>query len=1103
MQGLTAVARSGVVVLMLSTILVFAVFADSALGSEHVFDPTLSLTGSCKTSEIDPVPDPGCPEGTHPGGFATPKSVAVDSYGDIYVSNGSNAESGRIDIFNSSGTFISEVLDPAGPHSLAVDEEGNLYVVNAAKEIQRYSPTKYKPASSEIEYGAAPVVIAPKSLSIYVGISVDHANQHLFANYGDHIAEFASAAEENKALSSFGEGTLFYAHGQGLAVDSDHGRIYASDHRSSPDSYVVRVFELAPPHALLATVDGTEVPAGKFGGFLSVAVDESTGHFFVYDIEAKAVYEFAEDGTFVSVIEHGFEPLAGNEIAVDNGAKSPNGALNPDGRYLFVPSHPTGVGHAFAFGAEPEKCAPTLISPKVAGVTDNEAELEVEINPCNEPTEYVFDYTSRQSFEEEGFAGGAAVEGQLAPGEVFAPVSVVATGLSAGTEYVFRVTAINGKGSAETEGKFRTYLAVEGPEPCLNDPTRTGLSILLPDCRAYELVTPPNTNARTPEGVDHLGIYFATREASPAGDQVSFKTEGGSLGGSDATGSWAGDPYLASRGEEGWSTASAGPTGSEAVAPLPGSTSPDQGYSFWNSGVKGSASIEGKETSYVRYPDGHSELVGRGDSGTDLRAHGKLISENGGHIIFVSGSNLDQPVQLEPNAPPDGTRAIYDRTPDEVTHVVSLLPGDVTPGEGENASYVGASLDGKGVAFAIGKKLYLRFNNEETYEIGESVTFAGVAEGGARIFYLNGGDLLAFDANSEETIPFTESGDVTPVNVSADGSAAYFVSPTAIVTAPNPSGASPVAGKENLYLSRESAISFVATVTKRDVEGELGSNEEQLDGLGLWTSAVGPGSAELPGRFGVDSSRATPDGGALLFESRANLTGYDPEGHAEVYRFDSVDGELGCLSCNPTGEPATGEASLQSVSQGKGAPEPFSSFALVSNLRADGRRAFFQSTEPLVVGDTDGLQDVYEWEANGVGTCTRPEGCIYLISSGHSSRVDYLYAISESGDDVFFRSADLLLASDAEATPSIYDARVGGGFSEETVCQVECSKVLAPPPGLIAPASPPLGVSGNVKQASCPKGKHRVVKNGKTRCVKKHHKRKHHRAGSKKKGAGK
>jgi hypothetical protein len=531
---------------------------------------------------------------------------------------------------------------------------------------------------------------------------------------------------------------------------------------------------------------------------------------------------------------------------------------------------------------------------------------------------------------------------------------------------------------------------------------------------------------------------------------------------------------------------------------VPGSTSPDQGYSFWNTGANGSAVIGGKQTYYVSYPDGHSALIGRGSLGTDPRGAGKLISENGGHVIFISGEN-GPAIQLEPNAPPSGTKALYDRTSDEVTHVVSLLPGDETPVAGEDATYAGASLDGMGVAFKIGNKLYLRYNNEETDELGEGVTFAGIAEGGNRAFYLEGGKLWRFDALNEERTEFS-SVPVTPVNVSADGTTAYFVSQSVLTGEPNPNGAVAKGGEENLYRSEEGAISFLATVTERDVEGASNGNEV-VGGLGLWTEVVGPG------KFAADPSRTTPDGDALLFESRAALDGYDPEGSAEVYRYDFSGNELDCLSCNPTLGPASSEASLQSISAGQGDPEPLNSFAYVANLRPDGDRAFFQSTEALVPGDVDGHQDVYEWEAKGTGSGKREGGCAYLTPSGHALRTDYLYAASDSGDDVFFRTSDILLPRDAEETPSIYDARVGGGFPEPKppICESEgCRPGVSPAPVSPNLASRASGPPGNVSPG-CPKGKHKVKRHGKTVCgkKKKHHKKHHHKKASKSRGAGK
>jgi hypothetical protein len=1085
-------------------------FGSAASGAEtHVFDPVLSLTGGCTVSDIDPVADPSCPMATEHT-FSSPRAVTVDSYGDIYVASFGNEAArgteGRIDIFDSAGLFIGELADTRGPKNLAIDKHGNLYVFNfrsgedEADEVVRYSPTSYEPASGEIAYGGSPTIVASPILGSLTGLAINKANDHLFIHFGSHISEYGSAAEGNPLIDdTIGAGTLFNFHGIGLTIDSARGLIYASDHRNSPNNYVVRVFELAPPHALVRTIDGSTIPPGEFlSDKLSLAVDEGDGHLFVYEGHAaRVVYELTESGGYVSTIAHEFLSVFGGEIAVDNGEQSPNGQLSGAGRYLFVPSHPNGVGHVFAFGPPPDVCPPAA-SIHVSEVTEHDALLEAVVEPCNATTTYILQYTTQGQFEAEGFAGAeTAGEGTIPAGKAPVAVSAPAVALQPEARYHVRVVAVNAQGRAEAVAEFSTYPS-SALASCPNDGLRLGLSQSLPDCRAYELVTPASTNGRLPLGVNHLGAYFPTRESSPDGERVSFITEGGSIPGFPGTGSYAGDPYLSIRTNQGWATASAGPTGAEAVAALPGSTSPDQTYSLWSTaGGKGSAAIGEEPTNYVRYPDGHSALVGRGSLASDPRAIGKLISEGGSHILFVSGSSLAPAIKLEPESPPDGTAAIYDRTADEVTHVVSLLPGDDTPAPGQNAEWKGASLDGRGVAFAIGSTLYLRYDNQETYEVGNGVTFAGMAEGGARVFYLEGGDLFALDATSGMRIRFTTSGDVTPVNVSANGTAAYFVSPTDLGAGPSPSGALPQPGGENLYLSREGIISFVGTVTARDVEGDLSGNEP-VEGLGLWVAVV------TTGGLAGDPSRTTPDGAVLLFESRANLTDYDSEEHVQVYRYDAGEGTLRCLSCDPTGTAADGQAHLQSISQAKGAPEPLSSYGAIDNLRADGRRAFFQSTEALVAADTDGLQDIYEWEAQGVGSCDRPSGCVYLISSGNSVRVDYLYAVSDDGDDVFFRTADLLVPTDSETTPSIYDARVEGGFTDDArvPCEAEgCHLDLAMPPALPAPGGSPAGKSGNWP-AHCRKGSRKVKRHGHVRCVKKHRRHHHRNPGTGRKGAG-
>lgn len=1070
----------------------------ASAAAERVFDPVLSLTGACGTSTLDPTADPWCPGPPGPSKpFETP-NIVIDRFGDMYVASfgtETDGSEGRVDVFSPEGEYITE-FSVTAPRSIAVDSKGNFYwvqqapAVGLARQVNRLSPTAYEPLSSNIEYGGAPIVAVEELTALgfiegQTGLAVDPATNHLFVGYSTLVGEFGSAEEDNAFLTTIGKGTLSN-QSKYVAVDSAHNRLFVSDFDHAAERSVIRAFELESPHELVGTIDASCTPVGKFlslEAHLTIDADEETGHIFVGELTASnKVYEFGvgldEEEECLTTYEHKFAPLPIQEVAIDNGPASPNRGV------LYVPSGGT-VDHtyAFSFAANP----PIVESVSSSGVTETEALLEATINPGGGETTYRFEYTTQQRFEEEGFAGATvAGEGTLQAGVVGEEVSVPLTGLEPGTAYRFLVSVSNDVGKDADEAHFRTYSG--GPLPsCPNEAVRTGLSALLPDCRSYELVTPPDTNGRAARGTAFTGIYFPTLESSPDGNKLSFLIEGGSLPGSEGSGAFNGENYLSRRGTEGWTTEITAPSGADATAPLPGGVSPDQEHSFWGgegSGVFASAN-------YIRYPDGHSELVGRGSLGTDPRADAKLITENGSHILFATRNTLAFPAtQLEENAPPSGTTAVYDRTPDEVTHVVSLFPGGATPGKGQNASYIGASYDGQGIAFQIGTTLYLRYHGQESYEIGDNLTYAGIAEGGGRLFYLVGGNLYAFDVATEEAIAFTASGNVTPVNVSSDGRAAYFLSPSKLTGngEPNPSGALPRKGGDNLYLSREGHLSFVGTVEPQDVAGE-----GEVSGLGLWTFSL-----LSPWQPGLETSRTTPDGGVLLFEAQAPLTDYDPEGHTEIYRYDFAGHSLECLSCNPTEAPASSDASLETFAETGGGPN--SPIARVNNLRADGRRAFFESSEPLVASDTDGVQDVYEWEAQGVGSCDRPAGCIYLISSGQSPRDNYLFSISESGDDVFIQTSELLLSRDSDETPSIYDARVGGGFPEEVAapCQGEGCHRMTSAPALASPVTSAPGPNGNVRKHRCRKGK--VKRHG--HCVKRRHKHKHRQAG-KKRGAGK
>ncbi len=1102
----------------------------------YLFNATLSLSGGCAISSVDPVPDPGtCPMPPgqpgidHPSKpFKLTRGNAVDSYGDRYIASygqeGQIDTEGRIDVFGPDGRFITEIEDPNGPISLAVDSEGNLYAMEQRsggepnenlRQISRYSPTAYEPATGTIEYGSpvvfmrqeephgnppVPEINGGNALVQNGAVAVDPLNDHLLVKVAGTVNEYTSAAEGNNVVGPALPEARTYPFDQEIqtiAVDGAHDRLLVlvqPEQNLHPGATpALGEFELSGAHAQVGEIDGSTTPAGQFAEVLgmSVAADEATGNIFVSEnYNNKRIYEFEPDGTYVTTItKKGLETAnIFPQLSIDNGPHSPNQGV------VYFPSGEGNPGHSLAFEPYRPPRTPAVESAGVSGVTEDEAILRAEINTEGAEASYRLQYVTQQGFEAEGFdAALTAAEGELPAATDAVAVHVPIAGLSAGVAYRFRVVVADEAGSDERQVGFTTYSETQIETDCENQSLRTGPSARLPDCRAYELVTPANTNGHSPFAGSALGEPFETEASAANGRALYFIVEGGALPGYEGTGSFAGDPYLATRTPSGWVTAAVGPTGAEALGANFGGLSADLGYSPWEAEAGGSKVVGRLPTRYVRYPDGHSALVGRGSLGTDPRAKVRYISEGGTHIIFESAA------QLEPQAPPPlenihDQGALYDRTGDEVTHVVSLLPGDETPSQADgNAMLEGVSKDGSAVAFRLYNTpgLWVRVDDRETIQVGGAgATSMGLNADGSRIFYTEAGNLYALDLASGATVAFTEAGDAVTVNISADGTAAYFLSHEVLPVNANPQGALPQPGGENLYLSKEGALSFVGTVSSEDLVDSL----HRLDGWGEFFAR---------GELVRDPSRTTASGSVVVFESKAQLTSYDSAGHSEIYRYDAQAPSLRCLSCDPTQAAPQGGATLASIRSRGEAGEPLLTYNTIRNLASGGNRVVFQSPDPLVVGDTDNAQDVYEWEADGVGSCTRPNGCVYLLSSGRSAHGNYLFAVSADGNDVFISTTDLLLpALDSDNARSVYDVRVNGGIpgpgAPAAGCLGAACQPVGVPPATLNPASALFHGPGNVsaprsKKKHCAKGKRRKRRHGHVRCLAVHRHRKHHR----------
>ncbi len=128
-------------------------------------------------------------------------------------------------------------------------------------------------------------------------------------------------------------------------------------------------------------------------------------------------------------------------------------------------------------------------------------------------------------------------------------------------------------------------------------------------------------------------------------------------------------------------------------------------------------------------------------------------------------------------------------------------------------------------------------------------------------------------------------------------------------------------------------------------------------------------------------ARVSPDGATLAFMSNSAVlaqavAGYDNtdqasgEPDAEIYRYDAGADELACLSCNRSGARPLGrklagfDVNSWVAARLRGWE---TSLDPLHPLSEDGRRIFFESFEPLVLPDTNGKADVYQWEQAGSG----------------------------------------------------------------------------------------------------------------------------------------
>jgi hypothetical protein len=317
--------------------------------------------------------------------------------------------------------------------------------------------------------------------------------------------------------------------------------------------------------------------------------------------------------------------------------------------------------------------------------------------------------------------------------------------------------------------------------------------------------------------------------------------------------------------------------------------------------------------------------------------------------------------------------------------------------------------------------------------VGGGGRFWTASADGSRVFFTKG-PLYEYDVEDGQTTDLSEGHNVEGVlGVSEDGSYVYFVEEGF-----------------GLYVSHDTETpKLIATLSGKDGQETIApySRGCNCGSVGDWQSFIGR-----------RTSQVSANGSAVAFMSSQELTGYNNEGLEEVYVYEAEDGgRVFCISCNYSGEPPQTEDVPESVQFGAAAFLPISHEAtFVSQFVSDdGARVFFDSGEPLVPKDTNGKQDVYEWERDGTGSCHEIKGCIYLLSGGNGKYNSWFLGADASGENVFIVTRTPLLNEGQGEEYALYDARVDGvlPLSPPACTGTGCQGVPAPPPTFATPPS--------------------------------------------------
>lgn len=1049
-------------------------------------------------------------------------------------------------------TFVSSFGSFANVQGLAVDESsGAVYVLDADDgSLHKFSatgaPANFSALGTSVIEGVGS--LGKGENQVAVDNSAGPANGDIYIANGSHVGIYAA---DGSSLGELGEGpSQPWGEPCGVAVDSS-GNVYVG---------------LYPGHVNRYAPSASPVVSGDYNGTLSnvgeicnVAADASGSvyadvswangavkkygalQFSELEIDAEGslltergsavAVDLSSDDVYIDngaeVVEYSSagEPLA---TAAEYGANRISGssavAIDSANNLLYIADN--GHGRVDLFGPS----APLVSGVLATYVTATEARLNARINPAGADTAYRFEYGLDTNYGTEVPVSAADIGSAIGDQNVSQAIG----GLRPETVYHYRVVASNANGA--TAGIDRTFttesLVPTAPaDNCANAQARRQQnSTYLPDCRAYEMVSPSNKN-----GAD---IFHYNVHSDPAGNVVHYIAEQ-AFGNVTSGGSLTSD-YLGYRSGESWDTHGITPS----VPPfgvvnltMVQALSPDLSKSLIMSNIPLTPDAPGPAADNLYIEDnatGQLTLVSPSELPLPRETGnaGIFYGSPGGNFHRVFFSTTSNRLSGMSGAEPK----LYEWVDGSLKNAAILPNGEPAP-------------DPAGLAGPTGELAGRGYPANEGYASGQgSLVSHAVSEDGSRMFF------VAPEAFNSNGIPLEGEG---PLYVrQSDGvhpsTTVQINVPQRPLNGPDPNGPQPAVfwvatpdGSKAFFVTKERLTDDAGEydLYRYDVDtGRLldmtpGSGGQILQVLGVSDDGSrayyigGGGEIRLSdnghtriiadnGGAKIDDigsssdqadhqestydyltgTRVTPDGSHLIFISTARLTAFDNRGFGEMYMYDmnanAGQGELVCASCVSESSPIGGVVA-ETLEKSPGV-----AYVEYRNrgISDDGRFVFFSTHDALVPADSNGKVDVYEYDS--------VERQVHLISSGRGSDDSFFADASSDGKNVFFLTRVPLTDADTDSNVDLYDARVMGGFDgaqrPSAPCAGDtCQGRPSTAPSFGSPSSAAVAGAGNLpiapqagkptakgkKRVPCPRRSVKKRVKGKATCVGKHKQR--------------